>query len=642
MEEICARYHRQLETSVLTALVSKSGPNAVPWSMPLWLVIVAEELNLIDADDFSRAARDYTGRDDQRLTALMCDLIDEMPADVQQMYRVSIARAESIFGPELVSAFLATICIGRFGWREMDFRALLPRLSGEAWDELRFANLRRLFRGHLRRREPLGRWDFHHGQMRLASRNWLAKLGFEEATVHAAIADHLLTLSTDDPVRVEEVMVHLLGAEDWGRAARYLSDNRLDEPGAIGADRVMVDMIRTTPEHAPPQAANTLARLLEVEGLDTAAQSRVARHLLNVHFRTQGRCSLASEEALLVPLEAYLDRIVSQEPGNRVYLEQHSAGLMWLGNLYRDQGDLKSSLECFRCAESIDERMADAAPVNGRPRERLAGPSLNRGDALFAKGDLDGALAIYRHPAHADSSAAHCRIGNVLRMRNDLEGALASYGTGIEILKRELQENPANEPAGMNLGIALSTIGSTLLQKKDFDGALDYYRSAEKIIAGHAAKNPTEPSLHFESSLMRFRIGQALLMLSDRQGARESLIGGISILERVVAQHPDNPNYLYHLSLFNLPLGDLLFDEGDINGARVHWRAAAEVLKRLVARDPENAEWRKSLDAALGRIDHTVRTREGAGEPALHHSNARRILNGLSRILSRKRRRVGV
>jgi hypothetical protein len=255
VEGICARYHRQLEPAVLKALVSKSGPDAMPWSMPLWLVIAAEELNLLDADDFSRAARDYTGRDDERLTALMCDLIGEMPADVQQMYGAAIARAESVFGPELVSAFLGTICVGRFGWREIDFRALLPRLSGEAWDDLRFANLRRLFRGHLRRQEPLGRWHFHHGQMQLATRTWLAELGIEEPTVHAAIADHLLTLSTDDPIRAEEVMVHLLGAEDWGRAARYLGDGGLDEAGATGASRVMADMIRSTPEHAPAQAA---------------------------------------------------------------------------------------------------------------------------------------------------------------------------------------------------------------------------------------------------------------------------------------------------------------------------------------------------------------------------------------------------
>jgi hypothetical protein len=110
VEGICARYHRNLEPAVLNALVSKRGRDGVPWSMPLWLVIAAEELNLLDADDFSRAERDYSGRDDQRVTALMCDLIADMPGEVQQMYGAGIGRAESVFGPDLVGAFLATLC----------------------------------------------------------------------------------------------------------------------------------------------------------------------------------------------------------------------------------------------------------------------------------------------------------------------------------------------------------------------------------------------------------------------------------------------------------------------------------------------------------------------------------------------------
>jgi tetratricopeptide (TPR) repeat protein len=452
--------------------------------------------------------------------------------------------------------------------------------------------------------------------MRLATRNWLAELGIEEPAIHAAIADHLLTFSTDDPIRVEEVVVHLLGAEDWDRTARYLGDSGLDMAGKIRARGVMIDMIRSTPKDAPARAANTLTRLLEVEGMDAADQSRVANHLMGVHYNTQGQYSLDSEEALLVPLEAYLGRLVSQEPGNLQYLHQRSVVLDWLGHLYKDRGDLGGSIECYRRAQDIKEQMADAESTNGGPRKRPVGSSLKLGDALLAKGDLDGALAIYSHPAHADSSSAHSRIGNVLRERNDLDGALASYSTGIEILKRELQEDPADELLQMNLGIGFSTIGTTLLIKREFGGALDFYRRAEKILAGLAARNPTEPSLQSEWSLMHLRIGQALEGMSDRQGARESLTRGIPILERVVAQHPDTPKYFYHLSLFHLPLGDLLISDRDVDGALAHWRAASKMLEGLVARYPENAEWRKVLDAALDRIDHAVRIARVVGEPA--------------------------
>jgi hypothetical protein len=98
----------------MDALIGRRSPTCPAWSIPLWLLIATEELNLLDADDFVRAKRDYQGRDDERLAALMR----------QAMYRASITRAESAFGTKLVRTFLGTIAVSRFGWREMDFHVL--------------------------------------------------------------------------------------------------------------------------------------------------------------------------------------------------------------------------------------------------------------------------------------------------------------------------------------------------------------------------------------------------------------------------------------------------------------------------------------------------------------------------------------
>jgi hypothetical protein len=155
-ESICARYHRKLEPAVLDALIAKKGPDGFAWATPLWLVLAVEELNLLDADDFSRAKRAYSGSPAGQLKALMV------------VYSSTFDRAEELFGPHLTRAFLGSIAVSRAGWREADFRSLLPHISGETWDELRFASLRRLFRGQVRQRGALGQWDFTHGLMRAA------------------------------------------------------------------------------------------------------------------------------------------------------------------------------------------------------------------------------------------------------------------------------------------------------------------------------------------------------------------------------------------------------------------------------------------------------------------------------------------
>jgi hypothetical protein len=101
----------------------------------------------------------------------------------------------------LTSAFLGLIAISRGVWREGDFRALLPRLGGEPWDALRFASLRRHFRGQLRQRGALSQWDINHAQMRAAVRQHMVAQSISERQFHTEVVEHLLSLSTDDPLR---------------------------------------------------------------------------------------------------------------------------------------------------------------------------------------------------------------------------------------------------------------------------------------------------------------------------------------------------------------------------------------------------------------------------------------------------------
>ena len=50
--------------------------------------------------------------------------------------------------------------------------------------------------------------------------------------LHLLIADHLLTLAPDDPLRKTETMVHLLASKDDVRAARYYGDPSLSDAEA--------------------------------------------------------------------------------------------------------------------------------------------------------------------------------------------------------------------------------------------------------------------------------------------------------------------------------------------------------------------------------------------------------------------------
>ena len=554
---ICSRYHRQLEPIAMNALAAKRGLAGPAWGIPLGLTLAVEELNLLDADDFARAKRDYQGRDDERLTGLMCDLIRDMPADVRGMYQSGIARAEATFGRQLVCAFLGTIALSTAGWREGDFRELLPMLSGRSWDELQFASLRRLFRGQLRLHKPLGRWNFVHSQMRVAARDWLADIGVDERSVHTAIVNHLLALPAEDPVRISEVMLHLMESEDWARAATYLVDVENDKAANGGALHVLVDALKAPTEHTSEDTAHRLSFLLDAEGINDAMRHRVASRLLEVHYGSQGRCSLAAQEIALVAVENCLRRLVEKLPSDVGVLEQHARALTWLGHLRKDQDDLEGALTSHRGAQAIRERIATLQPEGADKRKRDPGNTLAIGDALLARGDVEGALATYRHPANLKESAGHNRIGVVLRMKGDFKGALASFRTGMAILMRELERDPRNQPLRLSLGIAHSTIGTTLVAAGDLKNALISYRTGMEIVSRVAALNPTEPHVQSEWALMHYRIADVLRREADLDGALAWLGRGRPILERVVAQYPDNPHFTQHLTLFESTIVDL-------------------------------------------------------------------------------------
>ena len=83
------------------------------------------------------------------------------------------------------------------------------------------------------------------------------------------------------------------------------------------------------------------------------------------------------------------------------------------------------------------------------PRSALAHNNL--GNALRDKGDLDGAIAEYREAIRLDPrfANAHCNLGNALSDKGDLDGAIAEYREAIRL-------DPKHVRAHNNLGTAFS------------------------------------------------------------------------------------------------------------------------------------------------------------------------------------------
>ncbi len=320
-EGISARYHRSVEPDVLDALSAKHGADGAAWGNPLWLVLAVEELNLLDADDFARATRSYAGAPDEKIRNLMLDVVAELPIDIPGLYRTGFERAEELFGVFAARAFIGLIAVSRAGWRESDFRSLVPRLSGEPWNELRFASMRRLFRGQLRQRGSLAQWDFAHAQMRSAANDYLAAEGVQVAGLHAEIAEHLLQLPPQDPLRQTETMVHLIGSQEWNKVARFYGDSELTAPEIEGATQVLTDgLLRTETCATMLEHVRSLLDALTDEPSGIAVTGLAAERLVfDLDRKIRTRSTLQVRKSLHACIKRSFTRLAAAEPKNSVW-----------------------------------------------------------------------------------------------------------------------------------------------------------------------------------------------------------------------------------------------------------------------------------------------------------------------------------
>jgi len=467
--KVWARYHRQLNPQVLRTLQDKRRPDGTSsCGNPLWLNLANEQLNLLDADDFERAERQFSGSPAEQLGRMMVDMAERLPPDVEGLYDWLFAHAEKVHGGPWVKAFSGLIAASRFGWREGDLRVLVPVAAGlfapgistETWDDLRLAALRRAFRAHLVERGAAGQWDFFHAQARttLTRRNLADSRLLQR--LHSAIADHLQGLPREDPLHESETMHHLREADDRVRAARHYGGD-LTAGQAQGVTSVLA--ARCLEGEAYPENPEVMwVRSLPdaVRENRSVAAGLCNRFLYDLNGAILNQARLATRSALHTATRAGLERLVSSDPTNADWQRGLSVSQERIGDVLLAQGDLAGAMQAYRQALEVAQRPASADPTNALWLHDLSASHDRIGGVLLAQGDLASALKAYSEslaisrplasadPTNAewqrDLSVSHGKIGDVLLAQRDLAGAMQAYRQSLEVAQRLASADPAN------------------------------------------------------------------------------------------------------------------------------------------------------------------------------------------------------
>jgi tetratricopeptide (TPR) repeat protein len=598
-------HQRKLEPPVIDALLAKKHAGEPASGNPLWLVLAVEELNLLDADDLAR------------LRNSMLDSVEAMPADILRLYRATFDRAAELFGAATVQAFLGLIVVSRAGWRESDFQRLLPLVSGEPWDEQRFAALRRLLRGQMSPRGDLAQWDFNHVQMRAAARSRLAALRLSEPQLHLLIADHLLTLASDDPLRATETMVHLLASKDDIRAGRYYGDSSLSEAETQGATRALADAIIAPAAGTAASAARDLGRLLDTAD-DSVCALLAERFLFNLGDAVEHHAPLDARLIVLNSIERAFQRMLRTDPGNAGWQRDLAVLHDRVGDVLMAQGNLPEALKSFRDALAIKDRLVRADPGNAGRQRDLSMSHEKVGGVLVAQGNLPEALKSVRDGLairdrlaqtdldndgwQRDLSMSHEMVGDVLMAQGDLPEALKSFRDQLAIAKRLARADSDNAGWQRDLSVSYDRVGDVLVAQGNLSEALESFRDALAIRERLAQNDPDNPGWQRGLSVSYDRVGDVLVAQGDLPEALKSFGEQLAVAERLARADPDNAAWQRDLSVSHDRIGDVLVAQSKLPEALKSFRDALAIRDQLARSDPDNIDWQRGLAVSYDRV----------------------------------------
>jgi tetratricopeptide (TPR) repeat protein len=436
---VWARYHRQLNLAVIRILGDKLLSDATSAaSIPLWLTLALEQLNLLDGDDFVSAERRFIGTPAERLRDLVMDTAHRMPPTVQELYDWLLAHTEKAYGAPHARAFASLIAISRFGWREADLLQLVPRVarllypsrSLPEFDELGLASLRRGFRAHLVRRGVFGQIDFFHAQMRETVRHRALEDLEVQKQIHSAIAGHLESLPPEDPLRQTEQMVHLIAADDAPNTARVYADLPDPSIALTAATEALARHIRIAASQQQ-QNSNLVwsAALFTQPGLCDQQTAALARHFVfDLTSVFEETADLSVRKALLEEGLHAFERLVASDPGVASWQRNLSASQIKLGEVLLAEGRSNGALELYRASLSIAESLVGG---NSSDRGWLRDLSVSQqkvADVLRKQGNHAEALKTYQQSLSIARHAAEAYPDDGDWQRDFLDFLLSSGG----------------------------------------------------------------------------------------------------------------------------------------------------------------------------------------------------------------------
>jgi len=562
IKAICQKRQRHLSQAALDAILAKRTTDEVSASAnPLWTLILIEELNLFEADDFALIAT-LSGDGGARVGRLLLKFIQAAPAEIPALYQFVFERMERALGREAVAAFVGFLSITRTGLRPSDFLALSKKAGGaQPLTPLMLAQLRHRLRSQLVTTSVDGAWRFQHAMACEAACARYLPSSVAVTAAHAEVALHLDDLPVTDVLRLYEHSYQL-----W-KSGRTLDLCRAVAHGANNSDA------RTLLEATAPEAMPTFdlrAALADPE-LNTHQAIELSNFLSErVVYLAKRQRALAFQLAILEKIDAGLaDRIafVSNDDSDRT---EHARA--------------RHAIHTFIRLNAAGQYARAHTLIRGT-LETLEALSVRDPSSLEKLEDLYQGL----------EAAGHSSLN-----MNDLDTALKQLNRAVEIARRLMIFNPSDNTRH-TLSLALAWLGVAQLTKSGPEAALATFEEACEL-GKHSAKarkagGPRVNTMALEHLIdIKGRLG-------DYQGAYECGEELLMAIERVLETDPGDLETLRQLSTARLFVGAVLAALGRNQQAETEYKTCIQGMLTVLKSAPDDITARRNVVSAAAALD---------------------------------------
>ncbi len=220
-------------------------------------------------------------------------------------------------------------------------------------------------------------------------------------------------------------------------------------------------------------------------------------------------------------------------------------------------GDLEGALHSQRAAHVLHCKLAEQCPADDDHAFQLASSHLELAEMHLglqqneaALAELQRALPCFEALAerHRDQvrfvrapAMVHNRIGDILRARDDLSGALNCYRTALAIAALAAQLEPGDAELRRDLAICHNHLGDTLAGLDDAAEAEQHFLAFLEI-AEHPDNQPAFADLRRRDiAAVLIKLGRGRELAKELEPALERYQRARGILETLAIEHPDNP-----------------------------------------------------------------------------------------------------